>query len=146
MSKARRGCQDDGSALIEFVVTVTLILLPTVYLILALGRIQAGAFATESAARHASMVIATAPDADTAQRRMDLVVQQAMRDQGFGPRTQVRTEVTCAPAACDEPETRITVEVSTQVQLPGLPPFLAVAVPSAVTVEASGTTVSQRFR
>lgn len=132
--------------MVEFVVLVSLILLPTIYLIIALGRVQAAAFATEAAARHGSIVVAAAQDEASSAAALDLVVHRALADQGFAAGTPARTVVSCAPRLCTAPESRVTVQVATDVALPGVPGFLAGAVPASVTVSASGTSVTQRFR
>ena len=58
----RRSTAEDGSALVEFVFLAVLMLVPIVYLIVALGRIQAGALAVEQGAREAGRAFVTAPD------------------------------------------------------------------------------------
>jgi hypothetical protein len=58
----------------------------------------------------------------------------------------MRTSVSCVPQKCTDPETRVTVQVATDVALPGVPSFLGQAVPTSVTISASGTSVAQRFR
>ena len=51
---ARRLRDETGSAAIEFVTAGLILLVPIVYLVVALAAIQAGAFAAEAAARQAA--------------------------------------------------------------------------------------------
>ena len=138
---------EDGSALVEFVVMVCVLLLPVVYLVLVLGRVQAAAFATGSAARSAAVVIAGAPDAATADRRSAAVVRTALADQGFpaagDPSARIR--LACSRSGCQEPQSVVQVTVTQDVPLP-VPRMLATAWPLHVTISATETAVSDRFR
>lgn len=53
---------ESGSASLEFVTVGVILLVPLVYLVLAVAAIQAGVLATEGAARHAARVYSLAPD------------------------------------------------------------------------------------
>ncbi|NKY41663.1 pilus assembly protein, partial [Cellulomonas septica] len=56
------GGRDDGSAVLEFLGVALVLLLPTVYLVLVLGRLQAATFAVEGAAREAARTAVAADD------------------------------------------------------------------------------------
>src|SRR3954464_11281688 len=75
--------RDQGSAVIEFVAIGVLLLVPLVYLVLAMGRVQAASFAADGSARAAARAFVTAADDDDARRRAAIAVQLGLRDQGF---------------------------------------------------------------
>ena len=78
-----RFADDRGSAVVEFVTLAVLLLVPVVYLVLSLGRVQAGAFAVEGASRDAARIVASTPDEESAARRVAAAVQLALHDQGL---------------------------------------------------------------
>lgn len=141
------GADDSGSALLEFLTLGVLLLVPVVYLVLCLGRLQAAAFAVEGASREAARVLASAPEEDEAARRVDAVVAMALRDQGLAgaddPAPQLRVE--CSDQPCTAPETQVRVTVEVDVVLPGVPAFVDAAIPARVTVRATGQSVVERF-
>jgi len=138
---------DAGSAVVEFVSLAVLLMLPVIYLVLTLGRLQAAAFAVEGASREAARSVATAPDAQTGERRAATAVALALSDQGFGgpgdPAPVVSVE--CSQQPCTSPETLVRVTVEVDVVLPAVPGFLDGVVPVRVPVSASGATVVDRF-
>lgn len=135
---------DRGSALVEFVVLVPLLLLPLVYLVVVLARLQAGAFAAQAGAASAARAAATSPDAASATGASAEAVALAVADQGFAAGS-ASTTTTCATSPCLEPGGRITVTVRLQVDLPGVPALVRGAVPASVGVQATSTAVVDRF-
>ncbi len=138
---------DEGSAVVEFVTLAVLLLVPVVYLVISLGRIQAGAFAVEGSSRDAAQLLASAPDDQTAARRIDAAVQIALRDQGLyrpgDPAPQIT--VTCSAQPCLTPESAVSVAVELEIRLPGVPAFFDALVPARVPVRAEGHAVVGRF-
>ena len=65
---------DDGSAALEFIAVGVILLVPLVYLIIALGAVQEQTLGVEAAARHTARAIALAPDAGTAAMRSEQVI------------------------------------------------------------------------
>ena len=51
---------DQGSVSVELVTMVVLLLIPVIYLVIAIGQVQAATFATDTAAREAVRAIVTA--------------------------------------------------------------------------------------
>lgn len=143
----RRPTGDGGSAVVEFVSLAVLLMIPVVYLVLTVGRVQAAAFAVEGASREAARSVATAPDDDVGERRAATAVALALSDQGFGragdPAPAV--DVTCSQQPCTTPETLVRVTVEVEVVLPAVPGFLDGAVPVRVPVSAAAVTVVDRF-
>src|SRR5690606_22544854 len=118
--RARPG--EDGSASLEFVTVGLLLLVPLVYLALALASIQGGALAVEGAARQAARVFVEAPDEATARSRATAAVAVALADFGLPPQT-ARLDVGCRPDAggCLRRGGVVTVTVGALVPLPLLP-------------------------
>ena len=139
MSRARPA-RDEGSAVVEFLALVVLVLIPILYLVLTLGRLQAASFAVEGAARDGARSAARAADTPTARARAGTVTRLALQDQGFDP-AAARTTVTC-PRGCGTPESPVTVEVGTVVALPFVPAFVGSRV--AVPVTARHTLLVDR--
>ena len=97
--------REEGSALIEFVFLAVLMLVPIVYLIVALGRIQAGALAVEQGVREAGRAFVTAPGRAVAPARARAAMTLAYRDQGFDPP---------GPASCRSPAARLPASPATR--------------------------------
>lgn len=138
---------DSGSALLEFLTLGVLLLVPVVYLVLCLGRVQAAAFAVEGASREAARVLASAPDQERARRQVDAVVTMALRDQGLAGADDPAPDVTveCSDQPCTVPETQVRVTVEVDVVLPGVPAFVDAVVPTRVPVRAVAESVVERF-
>lgn len=113
----RRLRRDDGTAVVEFVVLVVLVLVPIVYLVLAATRVQAASYAVTQAAREAGRAFAQANSPGQAASDARTAVHIAMNDQGFDG---ANLEVHCS-AACLTPGSRVQVRISTRVRLPFLP-------------------------
>jgi hypothetical protein len=137
---------DDGSALVEFCFLAVLMLVPIVYLVLALARIQAGALAVQGAAREAGRAFVTADDEASARGRADAAAALAFADQGFGARDQHSVDIGCAMGHCLEPDARVVVHSSLQVVLPGVPRALDHVIPTRIEVHATHVATVDRFR
>ena len=137
---------DSGNAVVEFVVLGTLLLMPVVYLVLAVGRIQAGSFAVDGGARAAARAYTTAADDAQGSARAQTAVQLALLDQGFGAGAGPEVQVACSATPCLTPQSRVVVQVSLDVVLPGVPGFLDRVIPAHVTVRATHAAVVDAFR
>ncbi|MCB2176664.1 MAG: hypothetical protein KQH57_12695 [Actinomycetales bacterium] len=148
---------DDGNAVVEFLGVALVLLIPTVYLVLVLGRLQAAAFAVDGAAREAvraALVAAQEPAAsDEGVDQPDehppaslagldpssaaaAAVGIALADQGLPADDAV--SLVCTPA-CDQPGATVIARVEVTVDLPLIPAFVQDRVPLAVPVSASAT-------
>jgi RES domain-containing protein len=137
---------DAGSAIVEFCLLAVLLLVPIVYLTLALGRIQAGAFAAQGAAREAGRAFVTATDEASAQGRADAAAAIAFADQGFSEPSQVGIDVICAASPCLTPDERVVVRSRVLVVLPGVPRLVDRFFPARVEVTARHVSTVDRFR
>ncbi|MFC7581261.1 hypothetical protein ACFQ23_06565 [Schaalia naturae] len=111
--------REGGEAVIEFIVLTVAVVVPVIYLVLALSSAQAGVFAAEAGAREAARVLAADPaSTDIAREQVELV----FADFGLPPPTEVEME--CVPSGCSGPRARIRVRVSTTVPLPLVPAWV----------------------
>lgn len=141
-----RAAGDDGSAVVEFVTLGVLLLVPVVYLVLTLGRIQAAAFAAEGAAREAGRVFVTADDEASGDELVRAAVLLAARDQGFEDvDLDSAVTITCSASPCLTPQARVVVRVELVAVLPGVPAFVDAVVPARVPVRAESVAVVDRF-
>jgi TadE-like protein len=145
-TRRRERHPDTGSALVEFVTLGVLLLVPIVYLVLTLGRLQAAAYAADGAAREAARAFVTAPDESTGRAHALAAVRLGLLDQGFDVDAARVTQISCRENPCLTPEGRVDVAVSVEVVLPGVPGFVDRFVASHVTVRSTQTAVVDAFR
>ncbi|HWS50023.1 MAG TPA: TadE family protein [Microbacterium sp.] len=129
---------DDGSAALEFITVGVILLVPLVYLVIALGVIQEQTLGAEAAARHTARVISQAPDADSAASRSDAVLAGVIAEYGLDA-DAVRVGMTCTPAGVECPSAGATVivTVATRVSLPFVPPVFGLDRIASIPLEAS---------
>lgn len=142
----RAPTDDDGSAVVEFVTLGLLLLMPVVYLVVTLGRIQAATYATEAAARSAARAVATADDEARARRDALAAVRVALLDQGFDTDPAAALTLTCPATSCLEPGTRVSTSVTVDVVLPGIPSAVDDLVPAHVEVTSRSADTVDAFR
>ncbi|WP_173924381.1 TadE family protein [Agromyces sp. Marseille-P2726] len=133
-----------GSASLEFLTVGIVLLVPLVYLVLAVAAIQAGALGVEGAARHAARIAVLAADDEASDAAIDRAVRTTFADYGIDE-TTASVIVECDRADCHARGTRIVVTVRAQVQLPLVPDFLALTAAGSVPVEAKATQTVSRF-
>jgi hypothetical protein len=137
---------DEGSAALEFITAGFLLLIPLVYLVLAMSAVQGGALSVEGASRQAARVFVQAPDPGAAQARAKTAVDFALDDFGLGA---VPTTVTVScrpnPGACLTRRGFVTVTVTAHVPLPLVPNVLALSTPLSVPMTATSTEQVSRF-
>lgn len=145
MLAARLG-DERGSASLEFVTVGVLMLIPLVYLVLALASIQGGALAVEGAARQAARVFVEAPDEATARSRSASAVAIALADYGLRA-GEARVTISCRPdpARCLHRGSVITATVRTSVPLPLVPDILELSRGASVPVESTARQRVSRF-
>jgi TadE-like protein len=138
---------DRGSATVEFVAIGVLLLIPLVYLVVAMSRIQAATFAADSSAREAARAFVTAANETDGRRRAESAVQLGLFDQGFTDPRDGDLALECqTPSACLTPGDQIRVRVEVRVLLPAVPDFIDRTVSTAVTVRAGQVAVVDQFR
>ena len=133
----RAGPDDAGSAIVEFLGIALILLVPTVYLVLVLGKLQAGAFAAESAAAQSARAFVIAADVEAGQRAAVASVRLALEDQGFdGTDAESALALDCSSVPCREPGSTVATRVQIDVALPLVPSFVRDVVPLSVRVSA----------
>lgn len=137
---------DGGSASLEFIVAGLVLLIPMVYLILALAAVQAGSLAVDGAARQASRVFVQSESTDAARAAAMRAIAVTLSDYGLDAGA-TSTAITCRPraGACLTRRGFVTVTVRAVVRLPLTPPFLDTGLPSGIPVEATATEQVSRF-
>jgi hypothetical protein len=120
-----------GAALVELIWLGLLLLVPLVYVLLAVFTVQKGAYAVSGAARAAARAYALAPDESSAPRQARAAMTVALSDHDIGA-GEALMQVSCRPSPhnCLAPGSVISVEVRHQVRLPLAPSALGDQVPS----------------
>lgn len=136
---------DEGNAIVEFVFLAVLLLVPLVYLLLTVFRVQAAAYAVSSAAREAGRVFTTTTSSDGAPDRAFLAAAMVMRDSGLdlAPR---QLHIQCAGNPCLTPGATVDVSIAYQVALPLVPRVFRGSAPATVRVTSDHVEVVDRFR
>ena len=136
---------ESGSAVVEFISIGILLLLPLVYFVVAMGRVQAATFAADSSAREAARAFVTAADDSDARRRAKIAVRLGLLDQGFDSENGVLS-VQCERSPCLTPGSQVAMRVQVRVVLPGVPHLIDHALSTSVTVRARQIAVVDEFR
>ena len=140
----RRAVRDErGSAVVEFVVLGVLLLIPLVYLVMMLARVQAGSYAVSQAAREAGRAYVTAAAGDEAAGRAVAAARIAFLDQSF---ESGRLTIACDGTPCLRPDGQVETTATVRVALPLVPSFVRDVIPLSVPVSASHLSTVDRFR
>lgn len=140
MPRSNPWADDAGDASLEFVTAGVLLLVPLVYLVVALSVIQAAAFAAEGAARQGARAYVLS---DTGEQAVTRAVEFALADHSVDA-ASVNVEIACSPAptACHTPQGYVTVTVDLVVRLPLVPAIGSLA---EVPIQAASTQQVSRF-
>lgn len=124
--------RDSGRATIEVIFLAVLVLIPTVYILISVVRVQAATFAVTQAARDAGQLMDTAPSIDIGLTRAQQAADIALADQHVppdgltirfaAPGTDCRQGVEVPPPMA--PGTQVNVCVTAVMSLPGVPSIL----------------------
>ena len=133
---------DEGTALVEFTYLAILLMVPVVYVLLAVFRVQSAAFAVTEAARQAGRAYATADTPEQGRQRAERAASLALHDQGITDAPP--PDITCPdPRPCLTPGTHVRATVSYRVRLLFLDAFLTTA---SIPVTATHDHLVDRFR
>jgi len=156
--RVRRDWADDsGGAIVEFLGVTLLVLIPVVYLLLALARVQAGSVALDAAVRDAAraVVVAGVEAVETGSSTSDAMAvgeararastEVVLANFGFDADTDAGLEVTCSSGGCLEPGSDVDVDGVLVVSLPGVPDLIGSWIPLEVTLTASGSSPVDGF-
>jgi len=138
--------QESGSAIVEFVWLGLILLVPLVYILLAVFDTQRASYGVSAASRAAGRVFVLAPDQVSAYARADRAARVALADQGVDAGSAAVT-ISCRPdpARCLSPGAVVTVVVRTTQPLPMTPSLMGASRPS-VTVDSTHTEPYGTFR
>lgn len=140
-----RALRDEaGSAVVEALLAV-LLLVPIVYLVVVVGRVQAGAFAAETAAREAVRAVVTAESSAQGAARADAAVRIALTDQAL-PAEAAALDLECEHQPCLTPAGDVAAVVHVTVPLPLVPALFDAAAPPSIRVEAAHVGMVDRYR
>ena len=122
---------ESGTALVEAVWLSLLLLVPLVYVMLAVFDVQRAAYGVSGAARAAARAYSLSPDEASAPGRARAAAAVALRDQDIGMEA-VELQVHCRPVPgnCLSPGSLIRVELRQQVRLPLAPAALGGGAPT----------------
>ena len=136
----------EGSAALEFITAGFLLLIPLVYLILAMAALQAGALSVEGASRQAARVFVQAPTPASGSARADTAVDFALDDFGI-QHSAATVTISCRPdpANCLTRRGFVTVTVVAAVTLPLVPSAISVRTPLSIPMSATSTEQVSRF-
>ena len=133
---------ESGSALIEAVFGTLFLIVPLLWIALALLRVEAASYAVRSAAREASRTMVTADSSAAGRARAHAAALIAFDDQ-HAPRGRVT--LTCSATPCLTPDATVTARAATDVPLPFVPGWLASATGARVQVYASHAETVERY-
>lgn len=144
MTRPRR--TERGTALIEVTWLSILLLVPLVYIVLAVFDVQRSAFAVNAATRAAGRAYSLAPSDETGSARARAAAEVALRDQGLDL-ADGSLAVSCEPEPrdCLSPGSLVHVRMVVPVVLPLMPDALGGEVPS-IRVEAEHLVPYGSFR
>lgn len=149
MSQRFRGPRhhdETGSAIVEFVWLGLILMVPIVYILLAVFDLQRASYGVSAASRAAGRAFVLAPDQGSGYARAQRAAEVALKDQGIEPGgVAVRISCTPDPERCLSPGAVISVAVRTSQPLPFIPSALGGSRP-AVTVNGTHTEPYGTFR
>ena len=144
----RRGMGGDGeagNAIVEFVYLAVLLMVPLVYVLITVFRVQAASYAVSSAAREAGRVYATSETLDDAGPRAFAAASLVMSDSDLPLRPE-QVEITCSRTPCLQPGSQVNVVLTYQVALPFVPRFFSDRAPASVRVTSRHLEVVDRYQ
>lgn len=149
MTERRRLWQDDtGSAALEFITVGVILLVPFIYLVIALGTVQHQMLGAEAAARHTARAISAAAGPADAELRADRTMAATLAEYDMAA-ADATVDLRCIPAGitCPSAGTTIVIQVSTRVTLPFVPPIFGLDRVTSIPIEASAVQrVSRTWR
>lgn len=135
---------ESGTAVVEFVFLAVLMLIPLVYLVMMMARLEAGSYAVSHAAREAGRAFVTADSTASAEARAAAAAHIAFMDHAF--EDTGRLTLACDGIPCLRPDGRVHTTATVRVPLPLVPTFARDIVPLFVPVSASHLSTVDRFR
>lgn len=136
--------RDQGTATVEFIWLTMLLLVPFVYILVAVFDTQRASYGVSTASRAAARAFLQAPDVATGQRRAQSAARVALDDQGLRGAT-VRVRCLPSQADCLRPGSSVRVVVRATQRLPLTPRALGPRL-GGVRVDSTHTEPYGTFR
>lgn len=114
---------DEGNALVEFTWLGILLLVPLVWIMLAVFDVQRGSYGVSAAARAGARAYSLSADDASGRASAQQAVGLAMTDQGMRA-ADAEVQISCSQQPCHSPGAVVTVRVHSRVALPWLPSIL----------------------
>ncbi len=142
MSRPRS--DEAGTAMIEFIWLSLVLLVPLVYILVAVFDTQRAAYGVSTASRSAARAFLQSPDPAAGEQRARVAARVALDDQGLAAASVV---VTCLPSPreCFEPGSSVRVVVRATQPLPLTPDVLGGQL-GGITVDSTHTEPYGSFR
>ncbi|QTX04318.1 hypothetical protein [Agromyces archimandritae] len=135
---------DRGNASLEFLTVGLLLLVPLVYLVIAMAEIQGGTLAVEGAARQAARVYARAENVEAGEAAADRAVRIAFADSGLET-GDAEVDLDCLGGDCLEPGSSVRFSVTTRVTLPLVPALFSLDRLASIPVNGTATLPVSKF-
>jgi Flp pilus assembly protein TadG len=128
---------DRGTATVEFIWLSLLLLVPLVYVLVAVFDTQRAAYGVSAASRAAALAFLQSSDVASGEQRAQVAADAALADQGID---DASVRVTClpTPSECFEPGSSVRVVVRATQRLPLTPSALGSQL-GGVTVDSTHT-------
>ena len=133
---------DDGAAMVEFVVLAVTLAVPLCYLVLAVFDVQRAAFGASAATREAARVFVRAPSTLEGERRAEAAASITLADNGLALEPGDLT-ISCSTTPCLTPGATVRFSYRTTVNLPFLPEFASHELASVPITASHTQTVDQ---
>jgi len=143
--RAMAGDVQSGNAIVEFVYLAVLLMVPLVYVLITVFRVQAASYAVSSAAREAGRVYATSSSIDDADGRAFAAARMVMADSHLSLDAD-QLGITCSTHPCLQPGSQVNVVMTYDVALPWVPRIFSDRAPASIHVRSSHLEVVDRYR
>jgi hypothetical protein len=146
MPRSRRWGDDGGSASLEFLTAGLILLVPIVYLVLALASVQAATLAADGAVRQATRIYVQSRSVSEARAAAARAIAVALDDYGLDAGA-ASIAITCRPrpAACLTRRGFVTVTIRLVAPLPLAPVAVDPGLPLGIPITATATEQVSRF-
>lgn len=145
VARLRAAGPERGSMLVEMAFLLVLVMVPMLYLVGTLGRLQAGAYAASAAAREAGRTFVASDDDPTGHAVAHTAAMLVLDSHGFTVE-EGGVSIVCEASPCLTPGSTIRSNATVTVSLPLIPDFLKDVVPTSVTMSSSHVAPVDEFR
>ena len=137
-----KSSDDEGAAMVEFIVLAVTLAVPLCYLILAVFDVQRAAFGASAATREAARVFVRAPSTAEGEQRAQAAASITLADHGLELEPGDLT-ISCSTTPCLTPGATVRFSYRTTVTLPFLPGLASVDLASVPITAAHTQTVDE---